>query len=59
MSMIKGIHHVSLECRDAKEYEHTIAFYKDVLMLSEPPFPIRVAFCKGPLGEEIEFFQER
>lgn len=57
--MIKGIHHVSLECRDAKEYEHTIAFYKDVLMLSEPPFPIRGAFCKGPLGEEIEFFQER
>ena len=33
MSMIKGIHHVSLECRDVKEYEHTIAFYKDVLGL--------------------------
>lgn len=24
-----------------------------------PPFPIRVAFCIGPVGEEIEFFQER
>ncbi|MEI3049677.1 MAG: hypothetical protein ACLTEU_10860 [Roseburia inulinivorans] len=26
---------------------------------SNPPFPIRVAFCIGPVGEEIEFFQER
>ncbi len=127
MSMIKGIHHVSLKCRDAEEYEHTVSFYRDVLRLpvlrtwkegtmvetgggiieifnngsdapgqgvirhfafatddvdgcidtvrkacyevtvepkdvvmsSEPPFLIRVAFCKGPLGEEIEFFQER
>ncbi len=24
-----------------------------------PPFPIRIAFCIGPLGEEIEFFCER
>lgn len=23
-----------------------------------PPYPIRIAFCIGPLGEEIEFFQE-
>lgn len=127
MSMIKGIHHVSLKCRDDGEYEQTVSFYrdvlglpvlrtwkegtmletgsgiieifnngsdapgqgvirhfafatddvdacidrvkkagyevtvepKDVMMSSEPPFPIRVAFCKGPLGEEIEFFQER
>ena len=22
-------------------------------------YPVRVAFCKGPAGEEIEFFQER
>ena len=26
---------------------------------SDPPYPIRVAFCYGPLGEEIEFFAER
>ena len=26
---------------------------------SDPPYPIRVAFCHGPLGEEIEFFSER
>jgi len=23
------------------------------------PYKVRVAFCNGPLGEEIEFFQER
>lgn len=22
-------------------------------------FPLTCAFCKGPLGEEIEFFKER
>lgn len=32
---------------------------KDVVMASNPPFPIRVAFCIGPVGEEIEFFEER
>ena len=32
---------------------------KDVVIQSQPPFPIRIAFCEGPMGEEIEFFQER
>jgi glyoxylase I family protein len=32
---------------------------KDVVIASVPEFPVRVAFCKGPLGEEIEFFKER
>lgn len=36
-----------------------IAEPKDVVINSEPPLPIRVAFCIGPLGEEIEFFEER
>lgn len=31
----------------------------DRVLASDPPYPIRVAFCRGPLGEEIEFFQER
>ena len=31
----------------------------DILIQSEPPFPARMAFCFGPLGEEIEFFQEK
>ena len=26
---------------------------------SDPPYQIRIAFCHGPLGEEIEFFSER
>lgn len=31
----------------------------DLVIASKPEFPIRVAFCIGPVGEEIEFFQER
>ena len=31
----------------------------DRVVSSDPPYPIRVAFCEGPLGEEIEFFEER
>lgn len=30
----------------------------DVTIASQPPCPIRMAFCIGPAGEEIEFFQE-
>ena len=127
MSLIKGIHHVSLKCCNEAEYKEEIAFYKDVLELevarqwdagimldsgnglieifndgeaplpkgtirhfafatddvesvvenvskagyevfikpkdivnaSEPEFPAWIAVCKGPLGEEIEFFCER
>ncbi len=32
---------------------------KDTVINSSPPYPIRVAFCVGPLGEEIELFCER
>ena len=32
---------------------------KDASIPTEHPYEIRVGFCKGPLGEEIEFFQER
>ena len=31
----------------------------DKTILSEVSYPIRVAFCYGPIGEEIEFFAER
>ncbi|MDF1513087.1 MAG: VOC family protein [Anaerolineae bacterium] len=31
---------------------------KDVVLSSHPPTPVRVAFCKGPDGEVIEFFQD-
>lgn len=32
---------------------------KDVVLSSNPPVPIRIAFCKGPDGESIEFFKTR
>ena len=32
---------------------------KDIVIPSEPPFPARIAFCIGPVGEEIEFFAEK
>ena len=31
----------------------------DIVIGSTPPFPARIAFCIGPVGEEIEFFQEK
>lgn len=30
---------------------------KDIVIGSIPPYPARIAFCIGPVGEEIEFFQ--
>ena len=32
---------------------------EDAVIGSVPPYPIRMAFCTGPLGEEIELFCER
>ena len=32
---------------------------KDVDIASDPVFPVRIAFCIGPVGEEIEFFTEK
>ena len=31
----------------------------DKVINSDPEYPIRMAFCFGPLGEQIEFFCER
>lgn len=31
---------------------------KEVTIPAEKPFPLRCAFCVGPVGEEIEFFTE-
>ena len=31
----------------------------DITIRSVPEFHARMAFCYGPLGEEIEFFQEK
>ena len=32
---------------------------RDAVIASTPEYPIRLAFCNGPLGEEIELFCER
>ena len=29
----------------------------DIVIASCPPYPAKIAFCIGPVGEEIEFFQ--
>ena len=29
---------------------------RDICIPSSPPYPARIAFCLGPVGEEIEFF---
>ena len=31
----------------------------DSVIRSQPEYPIRIAFCHGPLGEEVELFSER
>ena len=31
----------------------------DICITSNPPYPARIAFCIGPVGEEIEFFEEK
>ncbi len=31
----------------------------DIVIASRPPYPARIAFCIGPVGEEVEFFQEK
>ena len=32
---------------------------KDVVIAAEEPYPARLAFCRGPGNEEIEFFCEK
>lgn len=127
MSIVSGIHHVSMKCCNEEEYKKVVEFYKEVLQLplircwengvmfdvgnslievftdgdemlekgvirhfafatedvdkcveavtragyevflgpkdieipSNPSLPAKIAFCNGPLGEEIEFFQEK
>jgi glyoxylase I family protein len=30
----------------------------DFTVPTDPPFTVRIAFCKGPDGEDVEFYQE-
>lgn len=43
---------------EAEGYE-IITPPKDVVIPSDPPLPARIAFCRGPLGEEVEFFWQK
>ena len=47
-----------VEAVRAAGYEITIE-PKDIVIGSNPPYPARIAFCIGPVGEEIEFFAEK
>ena len=31
----------------------------DICIPAAVPYPARIAFCIGPVGEEIEFFEEK
>ena len=60
------IAHVAIETDDVDELTERVRAEgydvfiepKDTVIASDPPLPARIAFCVGPLGEEIEFFQE-
>ena len=62
-----AVRHIAFSTDDADEAAERVrlAGYevfiepKDIVIGSEPRLPARIAFCFGPLGEEIEFFQER
>lgn len=54
--MIKGIHHAAKV--KAAGYEVFIES-NEKLIASNPPYPIRMAFCYGSLGEQVKFFMER
>ncbi len=47
---------IAIEAARAAGAEITLET-KDIVVSNHPPTPIRIAFCKGPDGEIIEFFQ--
>ena len=62
-----AIRHLALACSDVDGCVERVraAGYqvfiepRELLIPSDPPLRARMAFCKGPLGEEIEFFQKQ
>ena len=62
-----AIRHIALLTDDVDELINKVrtAGYEiivepnDKVIDSDPPYPIRMAFCIGPLREQIEFFCER
>ena len=61
-----AVRHFAFQTNDVEKCVETVraAGYKitvepkDVVIPSNPEFPVHVAFCIGPVGEEIEFFKE-
>ena len=59
-----ALRHLAFEVEDTDACIETVraAGYKvtmeptDIVIASEPPYPARIAFCIGPVGEEVEFF---
>ena len=48
MSLIKGIHHVSMKCSSTEEYEKTIDFYKNILEIPVArEWPVGIMFDTG------------
>ena len=59
-----ALRHLALDVEDvdvcvaavrAAGYEITME-PRDICIPSNPPYPARIAFCIGPVGEELEFF---
>jgi glyoxylase I family protein len=44
-----------IEAVRAAGYKVTIE-PKDIVIAANPPYPARIGFCIGPVGEEVEFF---
>ena len=67
IKQLGAIRHIALATDDVDELAGKVkeAGYEvfiepnDRVIKSDPPLPIRMAFCFGPLGEQIEFFCER
>ena len=47
-----------IEAARAEGYKVTMK-PTDIVISSNPPYPARIAFCIGPVGEELEFFCEK
>jgi len=59
-----ALRHIAFACDDpdaaierVRREGYTVTMEpKDIVIPSCPPYPARIAFCIGPVGEEVEFF---
>ena len=62
-----ALRHIAFACDDCEAYgrllkENGFEFIiepKEVILGSEPPYPVKICFVKGIAGEIIEFFEEK